>query len=89
MSNNPTAESAKEYLKQRCSPFDKTFEPDGDNLYLEINVINMMESFAQSQCQSEYQRGFDEGYEQATSEATKEIQENYVPIEDYRNDIRD
>lgn len=33
-------------LKQLCSPYQKTFEPDGDNLYIEANVLKMMELFA-------------------------------------------
>ena len=33
-------------LEQLCSPYQKTFEPDGADLYIKANVIRMMELFA-------------------------------------------
>lgn len=41
-----TNAGAAAILKHLCSPYQKTFEPDGDNLYIESNVIRMMEHFA-------------------------------------------
>ena len=38
--------TTEELLETRCSPFQKTFEPDGDNLYIEKNVNRMMELYA-------------------------------------------
>ncbi len=45
--------TAEEYLKKKCVPYQKTFEPDGDNLYVEMNMVLMMKEYARVACEEQ------------------------------------
>lgn len=45
--------TAEQFLKEKCAPYQKIFEPDGANLYVEENMALMMKEYAKVACEEQ------------------------------------